>query len=69
MATVTFTGRANRTAYAGFTFYRGEPRPLPDEVAAALAGHPWFTVKMDTQAPVEAAPKRRARKRADENPA
>lgn len=59
MATVTYIGRANRTAYAGFTFYRNQPRPLPDGVAEDLADHPWFTVEIE---------KRRGRKPKDENP-
>ena len=45
MATVTYTGPDRMTGHGGFTFYRDEARPLPDDVAAGLVGHPMFTVE------------------------
>lgn len=63
---ITFIGPNAKFTSHGFTFVRGEPRPIPDDVAAALADHPWFEVNQPAAQVVE--PKRRGRPRkADAN--
>lgn len=47
MAVATYTGPDAQSAFEGFTFYRGQPRPLPDEVAERLAMRPLFDVEID----------------------
>lgn len=61
---LTYIGNLDKFAAHGCTFYRGQPRPVSDEVAAALVGHPWF-VADETAAPVieETPPRRRGRPR------
>lgn len=59
---VTFLGPNSKFTSHGLTFVRGEPRPVPDGVAEALMGHPWFQVDI---VPQEALPKKRGRPRAD----
>ncbi len=44
MATVTYTGPEATTGRCGFTFYRNEPREVPDDAARQIDGHPWFKV-------------------------
>lgn len=68
---ITFIGPNAKFTSHGYTFVRGEKRPIPDDVAAALAGHPWFEVDLPAPvAPVAAVapvviaePKRRGRPR------
>lgn len=47
MATVTYTGPEAITGRDGFTFYRDEPREVPDSAARLIADHPWFSVQID----------------------
>lgn len=51
MALVTYTGPTATTGRGGFTFYRGEPRQIPDDVAAAWPDHAWFTVELSEEKP------------------
>lgn len=60
---VTFIGPHNQFTTAGFLFRRGEPRPVPPEVAAALAGHPWFDISDDDFKAQEPVKPRRGRPR------
>jgi hypothetical protein len=64
MATATFTGPRNTMTFAGLTFQKGEPRPVPEHAVDGLHGHPWFTVDAEGAPEAEAPePRRRGRPR------
>lgn len=63
MATATFNGPHQGMTFMGASFRQGEERPVPDEIAAALAGHPWFSVSGVETLTADPEPRRRGRPR------
>jgi len=63
MPLVTYTGPAPGYSVAGIRLTRGEPLPLPPDMAARLAAYPFFEVEaQDAPEPPPARKRGRPRK-------